>query len=335
MVEKYSNLCYNIIDKQKVVHVMYYIGIDIGGMSVKIGVVSDKGKIKISRSIPTEADSGYEVMVKRMAETIEEICSEINLNTAELKGIGMGIPGTADSKIGMVTVATNIGWRNVPIVAEMRKYFNIPIKINNDANCAALGEQRFGGGAEFDSVIFITLGTGVGSGIIYEGNLIEGVGSAGAESGHMVIQVDGEPCNCGRSGCWESYASATALIKQTKRAMENYPNSLMHDIFRKYGKVSGRTAFLAASEGDIPAKQVVERYIKYIAIGLINLGNIVHPNAFIMGGGISHEGESLIKPLQKYLDNYCYGSGLNPAIKVCQAVLGNDAGIVGAAALVM
>lgn len=313
---------------------MYYVGIDIGGMSVKIGIVED-GKIKISRSFPTESSKGYEYMTANMARTIEELCAELGVKSTQLGGIGIGVPGTADSKSGIVTVAANIGWKNVPIVSEIRKYIDVPVAINNDANCAALGEQRYGGGSEFGTIIFITLGTGVGSGIIYEGKLIEGNGSAGAESGHMVIQLDGEPCNCGRSGCWESYASATALIKQTKRAMENDPNSLMHDIFRENGKVSGRTAFLAMKKGDASAQRVCNQYIKYIAIGLINLGNIIHPEAFIIGGGISHEGETLIAPLQKYIDNYCYGSGLNPSIAVKRAILGNDAGIIGAACLVM
>lgn len=313
---------------------MHYVGIDIGGMSVKIGIV-ENGKIKLSRSFPTEASKGYEYMAANMARTINELCDELGIQTSELGGIGIGVPGTADSKRGIVTVAANIGWRNVPIVNEIQKYINVPVAINNDANCAALGEQRYGGGAEYSSIIFITLGTGVGSGIIYEGKLIEGNGSAGAESGHMVIQIDGEPCNCGRSGCWESYASATALIKQTKRAMENNPDSIMHEIFRENGKVSGRTAFMAMKRGDEAGRKVCEQYMKYIAIGLINLGNIIHPEAFIIGGGISHEGEVLTAPIQKYIDNYCYGSGLNPSIAVKKAILGNDAGIIGAACLVM
>lgn len=314
---------------------MYYIGVDIGGMSIKIGVVNEKGKIKISRSIPTEMEKGFEAMIRHMAETISDMCADINLDVNTIGGIGIGIPGIADSKKGVVAVAINIGWRNVNIVKELSKYFDLPISISNDANCAALGEQRFGSGTDFESIVFITLGTGVGSGIIYENKLIEGVGGAGAESGHMVIQMDGEPCNCGRSGCWESYASATALIKQTKRAMESDPDTIMHELYRKYGKVSGRTAFLAAASGDVTAQKVVDNYIKYIATGLISMGNILHPEAFIIGGGISHEGENLIRPLQRYLDNYCYTSGLNPPIKVVSATLGNDAGIIGAAALVM
>lgn len=313
---------------------MYYVGIDVGGMSVKIGMV-DNGKIVAAKSFDTEISKGYLCMVDSIVSVIDGLCAELGVQTKDLGGIGIGVPGTADSKRGIVTVAANLGWRDVPLVSALRAKLEIPVAINNDANCAALGEQRFGGGAEYNSVIFITLGTGVGSGIIYEGRLIEGVGSAGAESGHMVIVADGEPCNCGRSGCWETYASASALIKQTRRAMENNPNSLMHDEFRISGKISGRTAFNAMKQGDKAATEVCDKYIKYIAIGLINLGNILHPEAFIIGGGVSHEGDTLISPLQKYIDNYTYGSGLNPRIIVKQATLGNDAGIIGAACLVM
>lgn len=314
---------------------MYYIGVDIGGMSIKMGIVNEKGKIKLSRSIPTEYESGFKVMVKRMADNIADMCNDIKIKISEVGGIGCGIPGVADSRRGVVTIAANIGWREVPIVEEFKKYFSLPIAINNDANCAALGEQKFGSGVAYESVVFITLGTGVGSGIINEGKLLEGVGSAGAESGHMVIIVDGEHCNCGRDGCWESYASATALIRQTKQAMDENPDSLLHTVAAKYGKVSGRTAFLAAKDGDNCASAVVNKYIKYIGIGLCNLGNILHPNAFIIGGGISHEGEGLIKPLQEYVSKNCIGADVNPTINVLQATLGNDAGIIGAAALVM
>lgn len=314
---------------------MYYIGVDIGGMSIKVGVVNENGEIIKSRAIPTQSSDGYEVMINRTTEIIKGLFAELNINITELKAIGIGVPGTANRKEGIVTSAANIGWRNVPCAKEFSKYFNIPIYVCNDANCAALGEQRFGSGKDYQSVIFITLGTGVGSGIIYEGELLEGVGCAGAESGHMVIVMDGEQCNCGMNGCWETYASATALIRQTRTAMNSAPDSIMHDIFRETGEVNGRTAFLAADRGDATAKQVVSRYIKYIATGLINLGNIIHPEAFIMGGGISKEGDKLIKPLQKHLNNYLYGSGLNPEIKVVQATLSNDAGIIGAAALAM
>ena len=314
---------------------MYYIGIDIGGMSVKIGVVDSEGKILISRAIVTEVGAGYKSMVRSMVTLIKELMLELPIKEDDIEGIGIGIPGVADSRNGIVRVAVNLDWRDVPLVDEFHKYFDIPVRISNDANVAALGEQRFGGAAGRENVIMVTLGTGVGSGIIMDGKLIEGYGSAGAEAGHMIIEMSGEQCACGRSGCWEQYASASALIRQTKRAMEMYPMSAMHDVFREQGKVNGRTAFLAAAKGDKVAQNVVDTYIRYIAMGLISLGNVLHPEVFVIGGGISHEGERLTDPLNAYLKNYADLSGFKPYIDVVPATLGNDAGIIGAAALVM
>lgn len=314
---------------------MYYAGIDIGGMSIKVGIVDDNGQILISRAIPTDSGVGFQVMVSNMATLVKELMLELSLKAGDLSGIGIGIPGLADSRRGMVTAAINIGWKDVNVVEEFHKYFNVPVRISNDANCAALGEQRFGSAKGKRDVVMITLGTGVGSGIIIDGRLVEGNGSAGAEAGHMIIEMNGYPCACNRSGCWEQYASASALIRQTKKAMENDPDTVMHDLYKKMGKVSGRTAFLAAAEGDETGKRVVADYIKYIAMGLISLGNILHPEVFVMGGGISHEGERLTAPLKRYLDNYCAMSGFYPLIDVVPATLGNDAGLIGAAALVM
>ena len=223
----------------------------------------------------------------------------------------------------------------VKLVDEFHKYFDVPVRISNDANVAALGEQRFGGAAGNDNVVMITLGTGVGSGIIMDGKLIEGNGSAGAEAGHMIINMDGELCACNRCGCWEQYASASALIRQTKQAMNASKDTIMHAITKERGKVDGRTAFMAAAKGDAVGQQVVDTYMRYIAEGLISLGNVLHPAVFVIGGGISHEGERLTKPLKTYLDNYIDASGFYPYIDVVPAVLGNDAGIIGAAALVM
>lgn len=314
---------------------MYYVGIDIGGMSIKIGLVSSEGKLVVSRAIPTNPDLGYEDMIRRASELVFDLCKDEKISSSKIKGIGVGIPGIADSNTGIATSAVNIGWKNVPVAEEFSKYFDVPTIIANDANCAALGEQKFGSGAGYKDLVFITLGTGVGSGIIIDGKLVQGVACAGAESGHMVVQIDGEPCNCGRSGCWETYASATALIKQTKAAMQSNAFTALHSVGRKYGKVTGRTAFIAAKEGDEIAQQVVDKYIKYVAVGLINLANIIHPEVFILGGGISHEGDYLINPLQKFMDNNFYASGMYPTVKTLCATLGNDAGIFGAAALVM
>lgn len=314
---------------------MFYVGVDIGGMSIKVGLVDCNGKILKSEAIPTQQDAGFENMVLRTANLINKVAEDCNVPKDQLGGIGIGIPGTVDSKAGIVSSAVNIGWFNTPIVSEMSKYFNIPIKASNDANVAALGEQKFGSAAGFENVVMITIGTGIGSGIVIDGKLYEGNGGAGAESGHQIIMLDGALCNCGRSGCWERYASATALIEQTKKAMQANADTLMHQIVKEHGKVDGRTAFLASDAGDPVAKQVVHQYLRYLSAGLLNLAYVLHPQAFVIGGGVSHEGENIMVPLQKYIDNSLNTSGMLPHIKVIQAVLGNSAGIIGAAALVM
>ena len=314
---------------------MYYSGIDIGGMSIKVGIVNENGEILINRAIATDSSSGFSVMVSNMATLIKELLLELSIKENDLSGIGIGIPGVADSKKGIVTTAVNIGWRNVNVVEEFHKYFKMPVRISNDANCAALGEQRFGAAKGKSDVIMVTLGTGVGAGIIIDGKLIEGNGSAGAEAGHMIINMHGLPCACNGHGCWEQYASATALIRQTKLAMAKNPTSLMHDVFKEKGKVSGRTAFIAAERGDRAGQEVVDEYISYVSVGLIGLGNVLHPEVFVIGGGISHEKERLTAPIKRYLDNYIAISGFYPEIDVVPASLGNDAGIIGAAALVM
>ena len=236
---------------------------------------------------------------------------------------------------GVIRYSNNIALENVPVVDELKKYFDVPIKINNDANCAALGEQVFGAGKGYNDVVFVTLGTGVGGGFIINGKLFEGRECAGAEPGHMVIVTDGEKCNCGRKGCWEAYASVSALIRQTKAAMETDPSSLMHEEAAKEGKVSGLTSFLAAKRGDKTAQKVVDTYIKYIGEGLVNLANIFRPDVILLGGAISKERERLTVPLQKMMDEQSFGAKFNPRVEVKIASLKNDAGILGAAALLL
>lgn len=313
---------------------MYSVGIDIGGTSIKSGIVDEDGNILAQSAIPTVPSKGFELMVKEMAEEVDKLLSDQKISIDKVKGIGVGIPGIADNNSGIVRVAVNLGWRNVDLRAEFKKYFNTEIGLSNDANCAALGEQRFGSGRGFSDVVFVTIGTGVGSGIVVNGKLVAGNGSAGGESGHIVIVYDGNPCNCGRRGCWEAYASATALIGPTKKKMEEYPDSIMYEIAKAEGKVSGRTAFRAMDAGDVPAKEVVEQYLDYVASGLISLTNVLHPEAFLIGGGVSHEGDNLILPLKAKIDEYVHTSGMYPEVEVKQATLGNSAGLLGASALV-
>ena len=314
---------------------MIYVGVDVGGTNIKIGLVDMKGAIIADNSIKTNKNKDYRGILKEIVEDIRLLCIKAGVDYHGIAGIGLGVPGMVDSRTGTVSYSANLGWRDVPIVHGLEVASGIHAEAANDANCAAWGEYKFGASRSMDNVILVTLGTGVGSGIIIDGKLFDGVASAGGEAGHMIIVKDGKKCNCGLRGCWERYASATALVEQTKEAMDADPHSLMHDIVRKYGKISGRTAFIAAEQGDTAGKKVVENYIDYIATGLINLGNIFHPNAIIIGGGVSNEGAALISPLEDKVNSGLIANEYNPKVRIIGATLGNKAGIIGAAALVM
>lgn len=313
----------------------YYIGIDIGGMSIKAGVVNENGKIISKGACKTFTDKHYSIMVKDTFKLCEQILNDINLTKDDISGIGIGCPGTIWSDKGIITYANNLHFHKVPFVKEFKKYWDTEILIDNDANCAALGEYLFGSGKGSDNCIFITLGTGVGTGIILNGEIYSGKKGSGAEAGHMVIRINGEKCTCGRRGCWEAYASATALIRDTKRAMAKNADSIMNDIAEEHGKVSGRTPFEAAKRGDKAALGVVKKYVKYIGCGLVNLVNIFRPDKVMIGGGVSNEGDYFIDMIQKYVNKYHYGGRINPKAKVVKATLLNDAGIIGAASLAM
>ena len=314
---------------------MYYIGVDVGGMSIKGGLVSKDGKIVAKYTVPTNVyDKDYSIS-EDIRKVIEGTMAEGGVTVKHIIGIGIGQPGAVDSVRGVIRYSNNIALENVPVVDELKRYFDLPIKINNDANCAALGEQVFGAGKGYNDVVFVTLGTGVGGGFIINGKLFEGRECAGAEPGHMVIVADGERCNCGRRGCWEAYASVSALIRQTKAAMEKAPSSLMHEEAAKEGKVSGMTAFVAAKRGDKEAQKVVDTYIRYVGEGLVNLANIFRPDVILLGGAISKEKERLTVPLQKMMDEESFGAKFNPRVEVKIASLQNDAGILGAAALLL
>lgn len=316
---------------------MYYIGIDIGGMSIKGGVVTENGEMPVKECITTEPRADEDVIIKDIANLIKGLIEKAGLTEQDISGIGLGIPGTVFGDEGRVRFAPNINFVNTPLVAKLSKYFkfHIPIRISNDANCAALGEALFGGGKGKTDVLMVTLGTGVGVGIMINGKLFEGIDSAGAEGGHMVIRTGGEKCGCGRKGCWEAYASASALIRQTAAAIKKFPDSILAEVAAEQGAVNGKTAFIAAERGCKTAKSVIRKYLVYVGDGMVNLVNIFRPQIFIVGGGISKEGDKIIKPLQKYVNKYSYAPKYSPKVKVVPATLFNDAGILGAAALLM
>ncbi len=311
---------------------MYTVGIDIGGMSIKAGIVDDGGKIILQSRIKTEGTT--EQLITNMVAQIKDLLNKTNLAVKNIRGIGIGCPGAVSSDVGVVEVLPNLGWKKIPLADILKKDFNTEIKLSNDANVAALGEVIYGAAKNYNSCVMFTLGTGVGGGIIIDKKLVEGGHSRGAELGHTTLILGGEPCTCGRRGCVECYASATALIGQTKQAMFKDKESIMwHFVDGDINKVDGRTAFECAKMGDKTAQTVKDTYIYYLGESIMNMLNIFRPDVFILGGGISAQGENLIKPLEEYCKKFDYGYPYSPKTDIIVASLGNDAGIIGAAAL--
>ena len=308
-----------------------YLGIDIGGMTVK-GILIDKnGKVYAEESVSTDSDKGAEVMCGNIAKLVAELMSKVDKN--EILGVGIGCPGLIDSKNGVVVFAGNLNLKNFQLSEEIKKCCGFKVKLTNDANAAALGEAKFGAGSNYENSILITLGTGVGGGIIIDGKLFEGGKSAGTEIGHTVIVENGLKCTCGRKGCFERYASARALMEQTKEAMEGNRNS---EMWKGYDldTVTGKTPF-EYYESDLTAKLVVDKCISHLACGILNMANIFRPEVVMLGGGVSEQGEALTKPLQKIIDAELFGGTDYAPVKIVKAKLGSRAGAFGAAALFM
>ena len=311
----------------------YYLGIDLGGTFIKGGIVDEKGKILLRDKAPTESEKGEEGVVANIVTLCQSLMERTKLSAADLVGIGMGIPGTVDSERGEVVYANNLGWTGFLIADKISEALGLPVKIANDASVALLAETNFGCGKNYRHAVMITLGTGVGGGLLLDGKLFEGNRSAGGELGHMVVMADGEPCTCGRRGCIEAHASVTALIRDTRRAMKKNPESKLWSV-GSLDAVTGKTAF-DLMEQDATANEVVERYIEAVGIGIVNMANLLRPEIIILGGGICAEGERLLRPLREILAREIHGGDTGPAVKLAVAELGNDAGLLGAAALLM
>lgn len=312
---------------------MFTIGIDLGGTNIVAAVVDEKYNIIAKAKTPTAVPRSAELIFDDIAKVCKEAVEKAGLTMNDISSVGLGTPGTVNSD-GVIEFANNLNFDNVPAKDMIiERLGDKPVYVANDANCAALGEAYAGCGNGAKNFIAVTLGTGVGSGVIIDGKIVTGVNNAGGECGHMVIVVDGEACTCGRHGCWEAYASATALINQTKKAMEQYPDSVMHQLAKEEGKVSGKTAFDAMRRGDIAGIKIVDQYIKYVACGIINLVNALQPEIICVGGGICNEGETLLRPLRRYIEAERYSVYSKIQTKILKAELGNDAGIIGAAIL--
>ena len=311
----------------------YYIGIDLGGTFIKGGIVDDEGNIITRDKVPTESEKGASGVVANIVGLCRMLLDKVNMTTDDVVGIGMGVPGMIDSENGLVVYSNNLAWEDFSISREVEASLGLPVKIANDANVAALGEARFGCGKDYKTSVMLTLGTGVGGGIVIDGKLYEGNRSAGAELGHAVIIAGGEQCTCGRRGCLEAYASATALIRDTKRAMEAHPESKMWEI-GSIDAVTGKTPF-DYRHTDAVAREVVDTYIERLGAGIANLANELRPEIMILGGGVCSEGAALTDPLQAILDREIFAGTRGPAVKIVTATLENDAGLLGAAALFM
>ncbi len=311
----------------------YYIGIDIGGMTVKGIIMERDGSPLAQGSIATGSKDGGNAMCINIAALISKMADESKINLSEAVGVGVGCPGLIDSKNGTIVFAGNLGLENFPLGKAISNKVGLPVKVTNDANAAALGEAKFGAGKEYSDSILVTLGTGVGGGIIIDGKLFEGGKSAGTEIGHTVIETNGYPCTCGRWGCFECYASATALMRKTKDAMEEDTGSEMWKTYTPQ-TVSGKTPFEYA-ETDIAAKQVVDWYVKHLACGITNLANVFRPQVVMLGGGVSEQGERLTVPVQRLVDKELFAGTDFAPVKVVKASLGSRAGAYGAAALWM
>ena len=312
----------------------YYIGIDLGGTFIKGGIVNENGEILVCDKTPTEVEKGDKGVAANIARLATELLARQGIELNEVEGLGIGSPGMIDSNEGNVVYANNLGWENFKICDELSRLLGgIKVKIGNDANVAALGEVKFGAARNYNSAVMITLGTGVGGGIVIDGKLVEGNMGAGAELGHIVIVEGGEPCSCGRKGCFEAYSSATALIRDTRRAMEAHPDSKMWEV-GSLDAVNGKTVFDYAPV-DAYAKSVLESYIEHLACGLVNYANIFRPEVILLGGGVCAQGDNLIVPLQKLVDKEIYAGDKGPRVPILIAELENSAGLLGAAALLM
>ena len=314
----------------------YYIGIDLGGTNIAAGVVNENNEIVAKTSVKTGSGRPVNLIVDDMANAAKSAAESIGLTLNEVEWIGVGAPGTANKASGVIEYSNNLGWYDVPLVQMLEERTGKKVYIENDANAAAYGEYVAGAAKNADSSVMVTLGTGVGGGIVLNNKIYTGFNFAGAELGHSVIVVDGRPCTCERRGCLEAYASATGLITTTKEYMEKYKDSVMWDLVEHdLSKVSGRTAFDAMRKGDDAGKMVVDEYIKYLACGITNIINTFQPDILCVGGGICHEGDTLMVPLKEIVKCEVYSRNSAKNTEIVAASLGNDAGIIGAALLGM
>jgi glucokinase len=309
----------------------YYCGIDLGGTNIKAGIVDGEGKLLNKLSIKTNADRSMEEIIHDMGQLAVDAIKDAGLEIKDIEAIGIGSPGTPDNDEGLLVYSSNLPFNKAPMRKLIREVVDLPVYIDNDANCAAMAEAVAGAGKGAKDSVTITLGTGVGAGVIVNGRIFSGFNQAGSEFGHTVLVSGGVQCGCGRKGCFEQYASASALARMTREAAEANPDSLLNKVREEEGEWNARVAFIAMREGDKVAEEVVDNYTSYLADGLANAINAFMPEVLIVGGGVCNEGDPLLIPMrEKTMSRPYFGPGV-PKTRIALAQMGNDAGIVGAA----
>jgi len=312
----------------------YYLGIDLGGTNIVAGVVDESYNIIVKHSEKTPVGLSFPDTVAVIAETAKIAVDKAGFRLEDMQSVGLGTPSCINPETNLLVHANNLGWINVPLYDEMKKHFNIPLFIRNDADCAALGEVLAGAAKDYNDALMVTLGTGVGGGIILNRKIFSGCDNMGSEIGHTKLVFNGVQCTCGQYGCLESYASATALINQTKEAIKNHPESVLNELCGgDMSLVNAKTAFDGMRQGDETAIKIVDQYISYLAAGLSTLICIFRPKVIILGGGVSNERETLLTPLQEKLVLNTFSGTEIGVPPVIIAKLGNDAGIIGSAML--
>lgn len=314
----------------------YYVGIDLGGTNIVAGVVDGDYNIIAKASTKTNCPRPEKEIAEDMAKMAVQAVENAKLTMDDIEWIGIGTPGIANSATGIVERANNLGFINTPLVKYVKEFIgrnDTPVYIENDANAAAYGEYVAGAAKGAKNAVCITLGTGVGAGIVIDGKIYAGSNFAGAEIGHTVIEVGGAPCTCGRKGCFEAYSSATGLIRMTKESMAENPDSIMNKMAEERGKVTARTSFDCMRAGDKYAKAVVDKYIKYLAAGITNTINTFQPDILCIGGGVCNEGDPLLLPVKSIVEEEDFANKSEKRTEIVIAKLGNDAGLIGAAFL--
>ncbi len=312
---------------------MLYIGIDLGGTGIKAGVVDEKGQILCKDSCPTLPERGYEAVIRDMAALAIDVAKQSGHAMSEIKAIGIGLPGIMDPRTGHVPFCTNLAWHDVPIIEEMAKYTDVPVFVDNDATVAGLAESVAGVSAGCENSVFVTLGTGVGGGVVIGGKVFSGTHGVATEIGHMITVVDGEECTCGNRGCWERYASATALIREGRRLCAEKPETaLLKAVDGDPAVITAKHVIDLAKAGDPDCAAIFDRYAYHLCVGLVNLINLYDPEVIALGGGVSHAGQFLLDAVRAKLPEMVFYKAM-PYARIELAKLTNDAGIIGAAML--